>query len=169
VEVGEWVAKGGGVAVIADDSQIEVKVDVPVEILKNMEKGREVPIRIVGREFTGTFTSFVARGDVATRTFTTMFSLENPNGIVEGLEAHISLPKGGETNGLLVPRDAVVDKYGKTMVYRVLDGKAVEVPVRVGGYVGLQAVVTGEGLSPGQEIVVKGSKRVEDGLPLQFR
>lgn len=169
VEVGEWVAKGGKVAVIADDSQIEVEVEVPVDILVNLDEGHEVPIRIGGREYGGRFTSYIARGDVATRTFTAKFNLENSNGIVEGLEANISLPKGGETNGLLVPRDAVVDKYGKTMVYRVVDSKAVEVPVQVGGYVGLQAVVTGEGLSAGQEIVVKGSKRVEDGLHLQFR
>jgi RND family efflux transporter MFP subunit len=169
VEVGEWVAKGGRVAVIADDSQIEVKVEVPMEILENLEKGREVPIRIGSREYTGVFTSFIARGDVTTRTFTAMFSMENPNNIVEGLETLISLPKGSEATGLLVPRDAVVDKYGKTMVYRVVDGKAVEVPVQVAGYVGLQAVVIGEGLTAGQEIVVRGSKRVEDGLPLQFR
>jgi len=81
----------------------------------------------------------------------------------------VSLPDGGETTGLLVPRDAVVDKYGKTMVFRVLDSKAVEVPVQVKGYVGLQAVVTGSGLEAGQEIVVKGCKRVEDGMSLQFR
>jgi len=169
VEVGEWVAKGGRVAVIADDSEIEVEVEVPMEILENLEKGREAQMMIGGREYTGTFVAYIARGDVATRTFTAKFSLKNPDSIVEGLEALISLPKGGETTGLLVPRDAVVDKYGKTLVYRVVDGKAVEVQVQVGGYVGLQAVVTSDGLAPGQEIVVKGSRRVEDGLPLQFR
>jgi RND family efflux transporter MFP subunit len=169
VEVGEWVAKGGKVAVIADNSMIDVDVEVPIGVIENLEKGREVRIRVNSREYAGTFTSFIPRGDIATRTFTAKFSLENPNGIVEGLVALVSLPKGGETEGLLVPRDAVVDKYGKTMVFRVVDSTAVEVPVQVAGYVGLQAVVTGEGLAPGQEIVVKGCKRVEDGLPLQFR
>ena len=169
VEVGEWVSKGGKVAVIADNSMIDVDVEVPIGVIENLEKGREVRIRVNSREYAGTFTSFIPRGDIATRTFTAKFSLENPNGIVEGLEALVSLPKGGETEGLLVPRDAVVDKYGKSMVFRVVDSKAVEVPVQVAGYVGLQAVVTGEGLAPGQEIVVKGCKRVEDGLPLQFR
>jgi RND family efflux transporter MFP subunit len=169
VEVGEWVAKGGRVAVIADDSEIEVEVEVPMEILENLEKGREVQMRIGSREYTGTFVSYIARGNVATRTFSARFSLKNPDSVVEGLEVLISLPKGSKTVGLLVPRDAVVDKYGKTMVYRVVDGKAVEVPVQVGGYVGLQAVVTSDGLAPGQEIVVKGSRRLEDGLPLQFR
>jgi RND family efflux transporter MFP subunit len=169
IEVGEWVAKGGNVIVIADDSVMEVEVDVPIGVLENLKKGRVVRIRVNKRDYDGTFTSFIPRGDTATRTFTAKFSLQNPNGIVEGLEAFVSLPDGGETTGLLVPRDAVVDKYGKTMVFRVLDSKAVEVPVQVKGYVGLQAVVTGSGLEAGQEIVVKGCKRVEDGMSLQFR
>jgi RND family efflux transporter MFP subunit len=169
VEVGEWVAKGGKVAVIADDSAIDVEVEVPIDILENLEKGRAVRIIVNRREYEGKFTSYIARGDVATRTFTATFSLANPNGIIEGLEALVSLPKGGETEGLLVPRDSIVDKYGKTMVFRVVDGKAVEVQVQVAGYVGLQAIVTGEGLEPGMEIVVKGCKRVEDGMSLQFR
>ena len=169
VEVGEWVAKGGRVAVIAADSQIEVEVEVPMEILENLGKGREVWMRINNREYVGTFVSYIARGDVATRTFTARFSLKKPDYIAEGLEVLISLPKGGETIGLLVPRDAVVDKYGKTLVYRVVDGKAVEVPVQVGGYAGLQVVITSNDLIPGQEIVLEGSKRTEDGLPLQFR
>ncbi len=169
VEVGEWVAKGGKVAVIADNSMVEIDVDVPMDILQILEKGIEVRIGINSREYTGKFTAFIPRGDIATRTFTAKFSLDNPEGIVEGLEALVSLPTSGEIKGLLVPRDAIVNKYGKTMVFRVVESKAVEVPVEVAGYDGLQAVVAGLGLSTGHEIVVKGSKRVEDGMSLQFR
>jgi len=169
VEVGEWVAKGGNIAAIADNSSIDVWVNVPIEILEHLEKGREVPIRIGGREFSGKYSTFIPKGDIATRTFTAKFSLENPTGIVEGIEALVSLPKGGETAGLLVPRDAIVDKYGKTMVFLAVDNKAKEIPVEVAGYAGLQAVVIGTGLEKGQQIIVKGCKRVEDEMPLQFR
>ena len=169
VEIGEWVAKGGNVAAIADDSNIDVWVDVPNEILENLEKGREVKIRIGSREYNGKYSTFIPRGDKATRTFTAKFSLENSNGMVEGLEALVSLPKGGEMVGLLVPRDSIVDKYGKTMVFLAVDNKAKEVPVDVAGYVGLQAIVTGSGLEKGQQIIVRGSKRVDEDMPLQFR
>jgi len=169
VEVGEWVAKGGNIAAIADNSSIDVWVDVPIGILDHLEKGREVRIRIGGREYSGNYSTFIPKGDIATRTFTAKFSLENSKGIVEGLEALVSLPKGGETAGLLVPRDAIVDKYGKTMVFLAVDNKAKEVPVEVAGYVGLQAVVTATGLEEGQQIIVKGCKRVDDGMSLQFR
>jgi len=55
------------------------------------------------------------------------------------------------------------------MVFLAVDNKAEEVPVNVAGYVGLQAVVSGTGLKKGQQIIVKGCKRVEDEMPLQFR
>jgi len=169
VEVGEWVAKGGKIAAIADDSTIDVWVDVPIEILEYLEKGREVPIKIGRREFIGNYSTFIPKGDIATRTFTAKFSLVSSDGIVEGVEALVTLPKGGQTSGLLVPRDAIVDKYGKTLVFLAIDNKAKEVSVKVAGYVGLQAVVTGPGLEKGQQIIVKGCKRVEDDMPLQFR
>lgn len=169
VEVGEWVAKGGNIAAIADDSSIDVWVDVPIAILEHLEKGREVRIRIGSKEYNGKYSTFIPKGDMATRTFTAKFSLENPGTIVEGLEALVSLPEGGQAAGLLVPRDAIVDKYGKTMIFLAVDSKAKEVPVEVSGYVGLQAVVTGDGLEKGQQIIVKGCKRVEDDMPLQFR
>lgn len=169
VEVSEWVPKGGIVAVIADNSIIEIKVDVPIEIIQNLKQGIDLRVIINSREYIAKYKAFIPMGDIATRTFTAKFNLLNPKGLVEGLEALVSLPGSGETKGMLLPRDAIVDKYGKTMVFRVIDNKAVEVQVKVAGYLGLQAVVTGAGLLEGQEIVLKGAKRVEDGMSLQFR
>ena len=63
--------------------------------------------------------------------------------------------------------EVIVNEVGiekiKERVTQPLDG------LKVAGYVGLQAVVTGNGLEKGQQIIVKGSKRVEDGMALQFR
>jgi RNA polymerase-interacting CarD/CdnL/TRCF family regulator len=55
------------------------------------------------------------------------------------------------------------------MIFLAVDNRARMVPVEVAGYVGLQAVVTGNGLEKGQQVIVKGSKRVEDEMELQFR
>lgn len=168
-EIGEWIAKGGKVAVIADDSNIDVWVDVPINILENLKNSQPVDIKINSREFTGRYNTFIPRGDLATRTFSVKFSLENCAGLAAGIEAVVSLPKDSESIGLLIPRDAVVDKYGKTMIFLAVDNRARMVPVEVAGYVGLQAVVTGSGLEKGQQVIVKGSKRVEDDMELQFR
>ena len=169
VEVGEWVPKGGNVAVLADNSNIDVWVDVPAQNLEHLENGKDVRVRIGTRECTANFITFIPRGDMATRTFTAKFRLEDSDNIVEGLEALVALPNGAEKTGLVVPRDAVVDKYGETMIFLAVDKTATMVPVEIAGYVGLQAVVTGSGLEKGQQVIVRGAQRVEEGMELQFR
>ncbi len=170
-EVGQWLSKGGKALEVADHTNIDVLVDVPVVMLEFLIKGRTVNIAIGDKKLTGELYTFIPKSDIATRTFTIKFRLQNHKELqmIEGLEAHVSLPKGKLATGMLIPRDAVVDKYGKTMVFICQDRMAKMIPVQVVGYSGLQAVVTGSGLQKGQLIIVKGSKRVDDGDQVQFR
>jgi len=169
IEVGEWLAKGGKIAVVADDKRMDVLVNISAHMLGHLERGSLAPIKIGSRQLTGTFFTFIPRGDITTRTFTAKFSLQNSDGILEGLEALILLPREAAMNGFIVPRDAVVDKYGKTMVFIVDGNKAKKISVQVGGYYNLQAVITGSGLKKGQQIIVKGSKRVTDDQQITFK
>ncbi len=168
-EVGEWLAKGGKVAVVADSNRIDILVNISADMLEYLEKGREVPVKIGNRELTGVFYTFIPAGDITTRTFTAKFQLEKPAGIFGGLEALVMLPRIAMKSGLLVPRDSVVDRYGSTMVFTVIDKKAKEIPVQVVGYHGLQAMVAGSGLEKGQQVIVRGSKRVTDWLPVTVK
>jgi len=168
VEKGEWVPVGGTVAVIAGTSEIEAIVEVPAETLEFLKRGREVEVMGLGRKLKGRFTSFVPRGDVATRTFSVKVSLRNPGGIVEGMEARVFLPTGGNAEGLLVSRDAVISKMGMDVVYIAAGGVAKKVPVRVLGYRGFKARVTGPGLAAGMKVITKGNERIMfDGQPLK--
>jgi RND family efflux transporter MFP subunit len=168
VETGEWVPVGGTVAVIAGTSEIDAIVEVPAETLEFLERGRQVEVMGLGRKLTGRFTSFVPKGNVATRTFSAKVSLKNPGGIVEGMEARVFLPTGGSSEGLLVSRDAVINKMGMDVVYIDNDGSAKKVPVKVLGYKGMKASITGPGLSAGMKAIVKGNERIMfDGQPLK--
>jgi hypothetical protein len=46
------------------------------------------------------------------------------------------------------------------VVFAVVEGKAVMIPVKVVGFMGLNAAISGKGLSEGMSIVVKGNERV---------
>lgn len=163
VEVGEWVSAGGTIAGLADDSEIDVVVDVPAAMLAFLEPGRPVQVKSGGRVLEGRFASYVPSGDIATRTFVVKLRLKNTAGLVEGMEARAVLPVGEKNNGLLVPHDAVLDKYGTNVVFVVQEGKARMIPVQVVGYNGMQAGVAGPGLESGQQVVVKGNERLRDG------
>lgn len=168
-EVGEWLAKGGKIASVADNTQIDVLAEVTVGILANLENEKQVQVAIGTTKQTAGFYTFIPKGDIATRTFTAKFRLDKPEKIVEGLEALLTLPSGPRAVGFLVSRDAVVNKYGEIMVFLAMDKTARRVPVKVVGYHGLKALVTGDGLEKGLKVIVKGSKRVKDGQQIRFK
>jgi RND family efflux transporter MFP subunit len=167
VEEGEWVSEGGTVAVIADDTEVDVVVDVPEDHLRYLHKGREVDLLCGGRKLKGQFISFVPKGDIATRTFSVKLRLRNDAGLVEGMEARAMVPTDRKSTGLVVPRDAVIEKFGRTVVFAVRDGAARMVPVSVTGHTGLNTGVTGPGLEEGENVVVKGNERLRDGQPVR--
>ena len=163
VEKGEWVSEGGTVAVVADDAEVDVVVDIPGDLLQHLREGRKIDISCAGRKLEGRFVSFVPKGDIATRTFSVKLRLENTTGLVEGMEARATVPTDRRTDGLVVPRDAVIDKYGRTVVFAVREGAAQMIPVTVTGHDGLRTGVAGPGLEEGLSVVVKGNERLRDG------
>ena len=167
VEPGEWVSIGGTVAVVANDSFVDVIVDVPAETLDHMKRGRKIDVLTKGTRLTGTFTGFIPKGDVATRTFSVKVRIKNTVGLIEGMQARAILPVGAGFEGILVSRDAVINKYGSDVVFAMVDGAAKMIPVRVLGYQGLRASVSGPGLESGMQIVVKGNERIRDSQPLR--
>lgn len=169
VERGEWVSVGDTVAVVADDSEVDVVVDVPAEMLQYLTKDRMFAVQSSGHKLMGRFISYVPKGDVATRTFAVKLRLKNTVNLVEGMAARALLPLAAKNTGLLVPRDAIIDKYGRNVLFVVLAGKAKMVPVTVTGYSGMQVGVTGAGLAEGQQVVVKGNERLQDGQSVRVK
>jgi len=169
VERGEWVAPGGQIALLADDSEIEISVDIPYSLLIHLEEGQQIEIRSGNRQFQGAFSHFVPQGDIATRTFSVKIRLKNDSGLVAGMEARAKLPAGEKITGLLVPRDALIRQSGQDILFLAEEGTAKMIPVTIQGYRGLQVAVDGEGLTDGQQVVVKGNERIRDGQAIRLK
>lgn len=167
VEKGEWIPPGGAAAVIAYNRDVDIVVDVPEYVLRHMEKGSMIDVSYNGSTETARFINVIPRGDIATRTFSVKLRLPNTAGLIEGMEARAHLPVSARTDGLLAPRDAVVNKYGKNVVFTVADSVAKMTPVKVKGYLGLMAGIEGPGLNQGMKIVIKGNERIRNGQPVR--
>ena len=165
-EKGEWVDDGGMVAVIADDSIVDIVVNVPAGMLKYLEPGKKLMLKSDSNKFTGEFLSFVPKGDVATRTFDVKIRMQNTAGLIEGMEARALVPAAEKRAGLKVPRDALIDKFGQNVVWLVQDAAAKMVPVQVTGYDGMYVGVAGPGLENGDTVIVKGNERLREGQPV---
>jgi RND family efflux transporter MFP subunit len=165
---GEWVSPGKTVATIARDDAVDILVEVPEEVIKYLRRGMRIEVTAAGRKKTGRITAIIAKGDIATRTFPIKIRINNPNSLMEGMEARVKLPVGERVNALFVPRDAVLTLSGRTVVVAVVNSRAMLIPTRVIGYQGLKAGINSDEISEGIEVVVKGNERLRNGQPVRI-
>ena len=91
-------------------------------------------------------------------------SFTNPTKMLRsGSNGYIMLPYVMH-DVIVIPQEAAVDIHDKYLVYKVVDGKAVETEVTIMSYNdGAHFVVT-SGLKPGDVIIAEGAGLVKDGI-----
>jgi len=163
---GEWLSPGKTVATIAMDDTVDIVVDVPESVARYLTPGIAAKVTVAGTKKSGTITAIIPRGDIATRTFPVKIRISNLSSVFEGMEARVRLPVAKKITTLLVPRDAVLNMFGKTVVFAIVDEKAMIIPTQVVGYKGMKAGVNAQKISEGMKVVVKGNERLRDGQPV---
>ena len=169
VDRGEWISEGETVAVIGKDDTIDIVAEIPERFIQYVKNGMSVNATANGSNFVGTVIAIVPKGDVTTRTFPVKIRTPNEYALIEGMSARVTLPTGQVLQSLIVPRDAVISKFGQNIVYAVVDAKSNMVPVQIVGYDGLSAGVESEGLAEGMLVVVEGNERLRNGQAVAFR
>ena len=162
VDRGEWVSEGDTVAVIGKDDTIDIVAEVPERYIQYIKKDMRVNATANGNNLNGTVIAIVPRGDVATRTFPVKIRTANDHALIEGMSARVILPTAESVDTLIVPRDAVIAKFGQNVVYAVSDSTAKMLPVQIIGYSGLNAGIQAKGLKDGMLVVVEGNERLQD-------
>ena len=168
IDRGEWLSPGSTVATIAQDSTVDILVDVPEDVIKAISTGMRVKIRVSAGELHGKILAIIPKGDISTRTIPVKIRAKNTLSLIEGMEARVSLPVGHKKKTLTVSRDAVITVFGDTVVFAVIDSEARMIPVEVVGYQGMTAGVHAEGLAEGMSVVIKGNERLRDGQTVEI-
>jgi len=169
VDRGEWISEGETVAVIGKDDVIDIVAQLPEQIIQYIKIGMQVTAAANGKEFSGTVIAVVPKGDVSTRTFPVKIRTLNQFSLIEGMSAKVTMPQGEIKKTLIVPRDAVISKFGRTVVFLAHDAKATMLPVQVIGFEGLEAGVASPGLKEGMLVVVEGNERLRNGQAVAYK
>ena len=169
VDRGEWIAEGASVVVLAKDDVVDIVVDVPERFIPYVRLGMTIRAAINGHGVDGKVIAIVPRGDIATRTFPVKIRTLNKFSLIEGMSARVILPTGRHRQTFIVPRDAVLPKFGKNIVFTVNQAKAGMLPVNIIGYDGLNAGIEAQGLEAGMVVVVDGNERLRDGQMVSVR
>jgi multidrug efflux pump subunit AcrA (membrane-fusion protein) len=84
------------------------------------------------------------------------------------MSARVILPTANSVQTLIVPRDAVISKFGQNVVFAASDSRARMIPVKVIGYSGLDAGVESTDLKVGMLVVLEGVERLRDKQAIAY-
>ena len=177
-EVGEWVVPGTPVLELVGTGSLHADFAVPQRYYGQIDTGTRLTIRQQNaatqadgeRALAASITAIVPVNDPAARTFTLRASLD-ANGLTPGMAVFGNLSIQSTNAEPVVPRDALLrDVQGNVSVWRVVseDGETVAqrraIKVRPGQS---DPVIVLEGLSKGDQVVVRGNEGLRDGDRVQ--
>lgn len=167
VDIGEWVGKGDTVATLVDPASIEARLSVPAYLISVLQKDEKQYAAVIAeRDVEVTLERVIPQADTVSRTFPIELSVPREMGLIEGMRIDVRIPTLKEQASLQVPRDAVIKRFGQTVVFAAVDGKAVMLPVQVIGYKKEMVAVTGNGLKEKMSVITKGNERIFPNMPL---
>lgn len=160
------VGPGAAVVVLQESDALVAVVDVPEASLATVRPGDAARLRVEGvaKPIGATVASVSDRIDPATRTYSVRIPILDPTGRAKaGSFVRCDLIPQSRHDRVVLPRSALVRREGGVFAFRIRDGVAERVRVRVGVLEEQRAEIL-EGLSPGDEVVVgPDADRLEDG------
>jgi membrane fusion protein (multidrug efflux system) len=169
VSVGAYVQAGAAIANLEKIDTLKLDFRLPENNLSDVKNGQDVDVvvdALPGQTFRAKIYAIDPQVDVNGRSLRIRARLSNADGLLRpGLFARITVIGADRGDVVIIPEAAIVPRAGETFVFKVVEGKAAEVKVRLGERRAGEVAVM-EGLSAGDVIVVSGQNRVRDGKPV---
>ncbi len=165
--VGEFVSVGEDVIRLVDTHRIEISLPAAIALTQHIKPGMRLPVRNGSVERDHPVRTVVPVGDAVSRMVEVRLSADDSEWLV-GTPVQVSLPSDAAASTVAVPRDALVERGGRSYVYKVNeDAVAEQVTVEIRSIVGLWVGVT-EGISPGDQVIVRGAERLSPGQAVEI-
>jgi HlyD family secretion protein len=149
------VAKDAALLTVIDLSQLEVEIQVPESLARDLQPGMSATLEGDGRQWPATLSGVspeVVSGEVTARL---RFTGTQPEGLRQSQRLAVRVLIDKRADVLMVERGSFVDQDAG-FAYVVQDGVAQRRPVRLGAQ-SVQKVEILDGLNVGDQVVVSGS------------
>lgn len=163
IDPGEYVQVGTPVALLLDTDDVEVEANVPAQFVGALADGD----RVVGQTDDGEMLDLRVRAILPTEFTATRTRPVRLSGAFSGVgrpvavgqSVTVQVPTSAPVTATLVPKDAVTQAQGSWTVFVNDGGQATPRTVEIGRSFGSHFEVL-SGLSPGDEVVVRGNERL---------
>jgi RND family efflux transporter MFP subunit len=167
IDAGAVVSAGTPVLTLAGDDGREAVIDLTDGVLSVLRLGDRfaVSLRAGDPPVDGRLTEVEPVADAATRTRAAHITLVNPPAAYR-IGALVRVRAVGRAGSLVtLPVSAILTRSGETWAWRVAPGTraATRIPITVGPVAYDDRAIITDGLTPGDEIIVKGVNSLQDG------
>jgi len=169
VSLGDYVKDGTDLVNVEDVRILKVDFRLPERSLSRIRTGQDVEViadALPNERWQGQIEAINPRVDANGRSLELRGRLDNASGKLRpGMFVRVRVIVG-ERNGLLVPEEAIVPQGEEFFVYKVVDGAAKRVPVKIGVRRDAKVEIV-EGISTGDQVVTAGMRLSRDGQPVR--
>ncbi|MBQ7158547.1 MAG: efflux RND transporter periplasmic adaptor subunit [Treponema sp.] len=176
--IGATVSQAVTVARIARTDDLEIKVNVAERFISRIKQGQTAIVTFdayPGVEFKAKVFEVSPVLDTSTRTMSIKLRIEPPDSRIKvGMYARVRLVTDSVKNAIVIPNAAMISRDGKPFVFVIANQKEGDKnatvrlqAVKIGISVDNKTEIT-EGLSAGDEIVIKGQSLLNDGAQVNI-
>ncbi|MEB3338777.1 MAG: efflux RND transporter periplasmic adaptor subunit [Leptolyngbyaceae bacterium] len=173
-EVGAMAGAGQPLVTLESSDRLRFNTQVPESLLTQVRQGQQVSVHLdaLNREVSGTVSQIIPSADPTTRNFTVKVTLNRASEMIPGMFGRLKLtspgasPTSGNRQVLTIPASAIVQQFGITGVYKVVDAQSAFQPITTGTPHGTDIEVF-SGLVAGDRLVLTPDPNLKDGTPLQ--
>lgn len=170
VSLGDYVKDGSDLVNVEDVRNLKVDFRLPERSLPQVRVGQSVEVvadALPDERWQGAIEAINPRIDASGRSLELRARLDNSKGRLRpGMFARVRVIVGERTNALLVPEEAIVPQGGQFFVYRVVEGAARRVPVKLGVRRDASVEIL-DGIAAGDQVVTAGMRLSRDGQPVR--
>lgn len=173
VSVGDSVESNGSIATLVDKQLLDVFLELPEELSSQVTPG--LPLTLTSRALPqwqgrATVTAVVPAANTTSRRQMVRVRLNNPqSNLLPGMAVNGQLELRSNRPSFVVPRDALVRRNEKWLLYNVDGSKAKQYEVEIVADMGKQMAIFHPQLQPGQQIVTRGGEGLSDGAAVQIK
>ncbi len=180
VENYEKVQEKQPIAYLQLIDQLEILVDIPELMMAQFRQSKNTSVAaefdaVTGQVYPLIVKEFSTDADPATQTYQVVLTMKQPEeaNILPGMTAKVTVTadeNNNSNNSILIPAIAVqndADNQSFVWLFDKQNNTVIKTPVTIGKLEGSQNVIITEGLKDGQQIVIAGISKLQEGMKVR--
>lgn len=174
-EVGAMAGPGQQLVTLESSDRLRFSTHVPESMIAQVTQGQSVSVRLdaLNRSVLGAVSQIIPSADPTTRNFEVKVTLNKVSGMIPGMFGRLQLADQAaaaleERAALVIPKSAIVNQFGITGVFKVINARTIFQPITTGKTYNNFEIEVFSGLKAGDRLVLEPTGALKEGIALQI-